>query len=366
MEFLTITFEEEDFPSIKNSLIMKKIVLYALLILVIGGATAWLIQNQTTSTLNVDETDFGVENIDKVDKIKLKDRSGNESVLEEKEDGNWWVNGNFKANESRLQTLKETIRKVDVKSPVPKAMEERVLKNLASESMEVEIYKDDQLEKRYYVGGDTHDQKGTFMILEGAENPFITHIPGFTGYLSIRYFAEPEEWKTKKAFPFEITDIEAVQVDYLRDERGSYRLERTSDDQYDLFMEGGKKIESGVDQIQIRETLKSVATFQYQGTLDNPAQYQLDSIYDTTPIAEVTVENKEGMKNSMNIHYKPETRRTKSVVPPGEESPHPDGVDLDMRLGFLQGEKEQAVLLQQMNLKPFLRSYRDFLEGGGL
>ncbi|MCB9291126.1 MAG: hypothetical protein H6560_27725 [Lewinellaceae bacterium] len=55
-----------------------------------------------------------------------------------------------------------------------------MVESLATEGMKVELYdKDGGLLKAYYVGGSTSDERGTYMIMEGAEQPYVpTFRPG--------------------------------------------------------------------------------------------------------------------------------------------------------------------------------------------
>jgi hypothetical protein len=60
---------------------------------------------------------------------------------------------------------------------------------MASKSTKIEIYSKGEKVKQYYVGHATQDNTGTYMLLtntetdENYEEPFVTHIPGFEGFI---------------------------------------------------------------------------------------------------------------------------------------------------------------------------------------
>ena len=68
-----------------------------------------------------------------------------------------------------------------MRSPVPKAAFNNVIKQIATSGTKVEIYQGkDKPSKTYYIGGATLDHQGTYMILEteGVKSsvPFIMYI----------------------------------------------------------------------------------------------------------------------------------------------------------------------------------------------
>ena len=67
-------------------------------------------------------------------------------------------------------------------------MHNSVIKTLASEGVKVELYtQNKKLYKTFYIGGETADFLGTYMIMEGAKKAYVIHIPGFNGFLTPRF-----------------------------------------------------------------------------------------------------------------------------------------------------------------------------------
>jgi hypothetical protein len=79
---------------------------------------------------------------------------------------------------------------------------------MAAKSTKIEIYSKGEKVKQYYVGHATQDNTGTYMLLtnpetdKNYEEPFITHIPGFEGFLSTRYLTESS--RLERSFNFKL------------------------------------------------------------------------------------------------------------------------------------------------------------------
>jgi hypothetical protein len=50
------------------------------------------------------------------------------------------------------------------------------------------------------VGGITADEKGTIMLMEGSEKPYVVHIPSFVGQVRVRYLLGDDNWRDRAIF----------------------------------------------------------------------------------------------------------------------------------------------------------------------
>ncbi len=217
---------------------MKKTLLLALLFIALGGVT-WYAVNQKKKTANSSvqswDMDFAVQNVEAVGKIFIADRSGKTAKLTLGKDGVWMYNDSWEARQTAVKTLLETIKRVQVQVIPPKASEEHIIKSLAAEGLKVEIYdKNDQKIKCYYVGGVTFDERGTYMIMEGSEQPYIVHLPHFTGQIRVRYLLGDDEWRSRSVFAARPEDIQSISIEYPQKKNQSFRLEKTGNAQYEV------------------------------------------------------------------------------------------------------------------------------------
>ena len=67
---------------------------------------------------------------------------------------------------------------------------------MTARALKVELYAGDELVKQYYVGYETEDSEGTYMLLTDLESgknydqPYACFIPGFKGFLNPRFIVK--------------------------------------------------------------------------------------------------------------------------------------------------------------------------------
>ena len=71
----------------------------------------------------------------------------------------------------RFDYLLGTIKNIEVKHPVSNSLHDKIVKNLATSSVKVEIFTDSQTKayKTYYVGGESKDMIGSYMLMENSD-----------------------------------------------------------------------------------------------------------------------------------------------------------------------------------------------------
>ncbi len=199
-----------------------------------AGAYYALQQKKQTGTRNSWDMEFSVPSTGDIGKIFIADRNGQRATLERAE-GYWLYNGQHRARPTAMQTLLETIQKVQVWYVPPKVAEETMVKSLAAEGLKVEIY--DRAGKKikcYYVGGVTNDERGTFMMMENADQPYVVHVPSFIGQLRVRYLLGDDDWKDRSVFAEKPEAIQSITVEYPQQRSESFRLEKTGDLAYEI------------------------------------------------------------------------------------------------------------------------------------
>lgn len=216
---------------------MKKNIIY-LIVFLLMGAGAWYAlvykkKHSAGSQISAD-MDFAVKDRNDIYKIFLADRLGNTALLERK--GEKWVyNSQFPARQTAIDVLLETMEKLRVKYIPPEAAEQNMIKSIASEGIKVEIYgKDGKKMKVYYVGGVTHDESATYMMMEGAEHPYVTHIPTMVGGVRVHYRLTPDEWYDRTIFEEKPESIAAISVQYPQNKAESFVLEKKGTLEYEV------------------------------------------------------------------------------------------------------------------------------------
>ncbi|MBC7446549.1 MAG: DUF4340 domain-containing protein [Hymenobacteraceae bacterium] len=192
----------------------NRIYLLLALLVLLGAGTWWLSHRaeRADSTLDIAATTFSVTDTAAVDKIFVALRSGQQHTLRRVARNYWRLDERYDARPDMVRMLLTTLHRQRVKSPVPRAARNTIVRALAGSGTKVEVYQQGQPTTTFYVGGTTTDRVGTYMILDGAEDPYITHIPGFEGFLTTRYLLTPREWRTIPVFTTPLPALEGIEV----------------------------------------------------------------------------------------------------------------------------------------------------------
>jgi hypothetical protein len=201
---------------------IKKIIISILSIVLIY---CFIYYNQKIKLDN--EKNFSISEIEKIDKIFLSDRKGNNITLQ-KDSNRWTVNNKYNVRDDAISTLLSTIQKISIQRPVPKNGYNNVIKQLATTGVKVEIYYNKKM-KTYTVGGSTSNHLGTYMLMDNSENPYIVHIAGFNGFLSPRYGIQGYEldinnWRDNTVFKIETEIINEISLIDLEENNNSFTL----------------------------------------------------------------------------------------------------------------------------------------------
>ncbi len=282
---------------------MKKNRIYILILLLLIIITAVLYYKRGgTGTIQSELKSFSVEDTTAIDKIVLSDKQGKVLVLTKKNNA-WYGNDTVKVRRDIIGTLLETIKRVEVKSPVNKAMRANVMKQLATGAVQVEVYTDGDLERKFFVGGPTMDGFGTFMMLDGADDPFITHIPGFEGYLTVRFNTNVLVWRDREIFRYAPQNIKIIKIEYPTSKDASFTLKIEGKDYISLFNEAGDTASAKINGEFLRKYLVNYSDIQYENMVDPKKIPNLaELLIKENLLATITVYDKEGNKRSVELY----------------------------------------------------------------
>lgn len=317
----------------------KKNIIILLVVLMLGSIAGWLVYTKSSkNTIKKELRDFAVSDTTTINKIFLADKNNN-SVMLEKVDDEWKVNGQFYARKDVLNTLLSTIKSLEVLSPVGKNARETIIKSLAAKSVKVEIYQNNKLTKLYYVGGETQDQEGTYMLLADPETgknssvPFAMFVPGFTGYLTTRYLTNEEEWRERVVFRYLPNNIRSVKVDFSNHPEHSYEILNDGNNSFSIKTTATL---STIDTLAIKQYLSYFQDIQYESLLNKFSKK--DSVLATAPISSITVtDNKNTVSKIIMFNMPAEKDR---VGPDGK----PLKFDPDRMYALINGGKDFCII----------------------
>lgn len=299
---------------------MKKnrlILIVVLILVIVAGA---LLLNRSSTTIPRKDIAFAVQDTASITRIFIADRNNHEITLTRDSSGAWFVNGS-PAQPAKVSSFLKTLKDLQVRNPVPLIARNNVITRMSTLAKKVEIYQvkprinifnkirlfpREKLTKIYYVGDVTQDNQGTFMLMEGAENPYVVHIDGFRGFVASRYSALEYEWRDYTVFRAGIGDIRSIQVDFPADPAQSFVLEVGEDRSVTLRGLTDNAPVMGYDTIRVLNFMTAFSDIRYESLLnDQIDRHIIDSVIVTTPKTVVSLTTRNNFTNTAKLFYKP-------------------------------------------------------------
>ena len=290
---------------------MKKNYLLLIIFLLMGAGAAWILlsddKESTSNTLGWDRK-FAVENIEEVQKVFIAKRSGETTTLTRNGD-HWVYNGTHKASEGAVENVLEVVSDVTLKFVPPQAALDRIVKEMATRGIKVEVYgKSDKLLKSYYVGGVTPDARATYFIMEGSEQPMAVEIPQMEGQVRTRFDITGDFWRDRAIFDYQPEDLQSVSIEYPKQRNKSFKLNRKG---------GGYEVKPFYSNVPpINRSVENGRVEGFLVTLDNRIAESFDSEYafkdsvrTTIPFSVVYLTDKKGNEKKVTFYpyYKMDT-----------------------------------------------------------
>lgn len=328
------------------------LVLFILLLAIATGV--YIVRMKSTSPDGPKALqDFAVEDTASVDKIYLANMQKESALLERTEHG-WAINGKYTARKDAINRLLRTIHDIRVKAPVSDKMAKNINKDLAAAGTKVEIYQNGELTKVYYVGPPTQDDKGTFMKLDKSDKPFVTHLPGFYGYLTPRYFIHEHLWRDPEIFRYAFSDVASIRVEHPSEPEKSFTVYNYGNNRFGLKDYQDKEVKV-FDTLAVKRYIAFYHNINYDTWLNQMPEPKKDSIMGTVPLHIFSVTDRMG-----------HTRTLRSYEKKGAPNLGDDGtineIDIDVMYGILNNSRDVFVI-QYFVFDPLIQDIDYFLPG---
>lgn len=342
-------------------------IVITLLLLVIAFI---LIFNNRDSTLDKEQTNFSIKDTSTVTKIYLTDKRDREILLVKQDNGKWRLNDKYWARQDFVELFLETVNKVRIKQPVAKAARNNMIKVISSAGKKVEIYQDsyrinlfdkiklfpyEKKTKTFYVGHNTQNNLGTYMILEDSETPYITYIPGFRGALRIRFTTDLYNWKTVSVFNDKIKNIESINVKVPENEKQSFKIVNNHDKTFSLLNYQGQEVDYS-DTTKLLRYLNYYQNISLEAYIKN--EELIDSLKNASPLYKIQLVNNDQETKTISIYHKPfrpvpKLKATyEGIDEPEEEYPKWDAT----RFYALVNEGEDMGIVQSYQVVKIMRA----------
>lgn len=324
---------------------MKQNRFLLILVVVLAAGTSWFIFNKSSSTLGTALRDFAIEDTASIDKIFIADKNGNSSTLERLSPGLWQVNKKYNVRSDAMNTLLETFYKMKVRNPVAKSLEPKVLRDLAGPvQKKVEVFSKGRLIKTIYMGTESTDKLGTFMLLENSSAPFEVHIPSHRGFLQSRFIVKEELWRDIAFFKYDYRDIRKVQVRFPELPSESFDLSYDGKE-VKVSLPGGLTPIEPIDTIQAFKFLNEFRSVGFEYIIaESFPQAQKDSILSSQPFLIVKVSDKNGITNELKAFHRKSPGPISDVISNQETE-----YDVDRAFGLINNKDFALVQFYQLS-----------------
>ncbi len=298
---------------------MKKnriILFIALLMLLVAAFLVW---NSSSGTLRKKLSDFSVKDTGSITKLFIADKHDKEVILNRIGKARWLVDGKNLAQQVKINFFLKTLADLEVKAPVPLKARNNVIKRMSVLARKIEIYQEvprinifglklfphEKKTKTYYVGDVTQDNEGTYMLMEGAEEPYIVFIPGFRGFVSSRYSTLADDWRDYTVFQEKLADIASIELEFPSDPAESYLLKVSPDQHISIKALQDNREVDNYDTIRVLNFLTSFNDIRFESLLNNLIpKTTIDSVLATQPSTIITLSSRDGSQNIVKIFKK--------------------------------------------------------------
>ncbi|MDR1758169.1 MAG: hypothetical protein LBR51_04325 [Bacteroidales bacterium] len=341
----------------------RKSIIYVAVALILALVSAFVALNETGTWTPFGKkypasSIFAIKDTSKITKVFLADMHGNTVLISRKGQGAWLINDSLRAMEEAVKTLLTTLNQLTVREPVAKVAQTNINASLAVSAVKVEVYEDvpkftlfgfpcltkERCTKTYYMGPATQDNMGNIAVIEGYNEPFVVHVPGFRGYVTPRYSTQVKDWLSHRLFETKITRIKSLESKDLEHPEESFFIEKAGTRFFHLYNAKHQQI-MDYDTSKLLDMLSEYRDKNYEAealdlpetTKDSILQYNLFKIITLTDVDDNIFELKLYWMTYSNNHDDDFRYETKKGYYPW---------NLDHFYGIFNGDKQTFYKMQ--------------------
>jgi hypothetical protein len=188
---------------------------------------------------------------------------------------------------------------------------------------EIHLFRHEKLTKVFYVGDNTMDNLGTYMLVEGSKEPFTTWIPSFRGFLWTRFIPKEDLWRDYSIFNTGLGDIKSVRMEFPQYRDSGFVIERVGSEKIQNSKSWAEakrslKIQNlkfkltslstnesvPYDTLKLLRYLSSFQNLKFEALINDIDAKRKDSIISSTPWHIITVTDLNGKRVQMKTFHK--------------------------------------------------------------
>jgi hypothetical protein len=325
----------------------NKYWLYILLVCLLAVSVYTLI-NRKAGTFKGNENRFAVRDTGNINQIEI--RSKESSVILERMQGRWTVNGKYSAGSRKIRGLLMVISRLQVSAPVPGAIRDEIKGRLEEDGKIVKVITGKGNPQVILMYQDTIHSKVTYMMLEHSDQPFRIEIPGYPGRnLAGLFVDEAGYWRDNSIFSLREDEIISV-TRYNRLQPGkSFYLVNAKGSGYKLFTYSDSMEIKNFDKGQVRQYLGYFASVSFERYLSDQEKADQRALKEDSPDDIIT------LRDSRNNITKVATFPLYVTGQQGQPKP-------DINRLIIVINDEDSVVASYVELDPVIKDIGYFLE----
>lgn len=267
--------------------------------------------------------DFAVKNPETITRIFMADNRGHRVLLthdlENTSDSAWMVDEKYYASAPMIDMLVSTLSGMRIREKVNKAAMPNVVKDLSTNNVKVEVYQKvyginwfkgrlqlfphDKKTVTYYVGHETRDMMGSYILRDGDKEPYVIYKPGLRGIVNTRFIADPIPWRSHRITNLDVKNIDRVQLDITAAPDQSYAVVREGDG---FYLECGNPLVRAdhFDTARVAQMLSSFANLNFDEYAMAVPKVEIDSVFSKTPKTVISVTDRDGKRREIKTYVK--------------------------------------------------------------
>jgi hypothetical protein len=282
----------------------KNIILFVVLTIVTAFVAVKYFNN-SSSTIQSESNDFGIEDTGAITKVFIADMKGHQVTLDRKGTNDWVINNKFNVVQHNINNMLETINLMTVKAPVAKARFDKTIRDMSTFGLKVEIYMGkDTPNKVIYIGTANQHHTGNYMMIEGTNVPYLVHIEGFNGFLSPRFSAYLNDWKTKTIFKYNPKNIAEMRLSFPGQPQKGFVIKQTIDGQVSLYNNALVPV-TDFDKSYVLDYLERFREVNFEMWEETKDPIFIDSVSTSSPLEVYTIKTMSGETTTLKTLLKP-------------------------------------------------------------
>ncbi len=302
---------------------MKKKSLILIIVVALVAILAVVVVSRRGSSSTF-EQDFHVATPSTITKVFMADMNGHSVTLSRHSavpaDSSWLVDGTWPASLPMVERMKEIMGDMRIREQVNKAAIPGVLKAIAGKSTKIEVYQEvyfidwfrgklrlfphEKKTRTYYLGSETKDLLGSYMVRDGDKVPYVIYIPHFRGFITSASFStDPMLWRSHRIVDLPVQQIASVKLELPEASQENFEIVRAGES-FEMRLLNPPTLVNGFDTARVAQMLSSFVNLNFDEYAKVVPKVELDTTFSRAPRTILTIEDVQGNVTELKTYIK--------------------------------------------------------------